>query len=192
MVAQIGAGTLPHETFRFYFEQNVQYLHDYVRGIALAIAAAPDREAQATLTRFLAQIVEVEIPANIDFLRRLGGSPDALPPMQPATRRYTAHLLRAAGGGNLAVALAALLPCQWSYGEIGRRLVANIPADPIYADWIGLFAADGYDRLVQASTRLLDASCNDSDRDGCGAAFDASTGHELAFWEMAYTLGASG
>jgi thiaminase len=27
MVAAIGDGTLPHETFRFYFEQNVQYLH---------------------------------------------------------------------------------------------------------------------------------------------------------------------
>ncbi len=32
MVAAIGAGTLPHETFRFYFEQNVQYLHAYVAG----------------------------------------------------------------------------------------------------------------------------------------------------------------
>jgi thiaminase (transcriptional activator TenA) len=190
MVTAIGAGTLPHETFRFYFEQNLQYLHEYVRGIALAIAAAPDRASQATLARFLGQIVDVEIPANIDFLHRLGGSPDALPPMLPTTRAYTAHLLRAAGGGNLAVALAALLPCQWSYGEIGQRLVADAPGDPVYADWIAMFAGDGYDELVHASTRLLDAWCSDSDREACGAAFDSSTMHELAFWEMAYTRGA--
>jgi thiaminase (transcriptional activator TenA) len=191
MVSEIGAGTLPHETFRFYFEQNVQYLHEYVRGIALAIAAAPDRASQSTLARFLSQIVTVEIPANVEFLRRLGGTPDVLPPMLPTTRGYTAHLLRAAGGGNLAVALAALLPCQWSYGEIGQRLASNAPGDRIYADWIGMFAADGYDELVHASTELLDASCSHADRPACGAAFDESTRHELAFWEMAYTRGAS-
>jgi len=191
MVTAIGTGTLPHETFRFYFEQNLQYLHEYVRGIALAIAAAPDRASQATLARFLGQIVNVEIPANIDFLQRLGGSPDALPPMLPTTRGYTTHLLRAAGGGNLAVALAALLPCQWSYGEIGQRLVADTPGDPVYADWIGMFSGDGYDEFVRASTRLLDAWCGDADREACGAAFDESTDYELAFWEMAYTRGAS-
>ena len=64
MVAEIGSGTLPHETFRFYFEQNLLYLADYARGIALAIGASDDRPALSTLTRFLSQIVEVEIPAN--------------------------------------------------------------------------------------------------------------------------------
>ena len=86
MVAEIGAGTLPHPTFRFYFEQNIQYLHEYVRAIALTVASAPDRDAQATLGRFLGQIVDVEIPANLGFLRRLGGSPEELPEPLPTTR----------------------------------------------------------------------------------------------------------
>ena len=41
MVAEIGAGSLPHETFRYYFEQNVLYLEDYARAIALIIGRAP-------------------------------------------------------------------------------------------------------------------------------------------------------
>ena len=45
MVAEIGAGTLPHETFRYYFEQNVLYLEDYARAIALIIGRAPDLAA---------------------------------------------------------------------------------------------------------------------------------------------------
>src|ERR1700730_4986130 len=73
MVVAIGSGTLPHATFRFYFEQNVQYLHEYVRAIALTIAVAPDRSSQSVLARFLGQIVDVEIPANLAFLARLGG-----------------------------------------------------------------------------------------------------------------------
>jgi thiaminase/transcriptional activator TenA len=193
MVAAIGTGTLPHETFRFYFEQNVHYLHSYVRAIALTIAAAPDRTSQATLARFLGQIVDVEIPANLGFLIRLGGSPDALPTPLPTTRGYAEHLLRAAGSRNMTVSLAALLPCQWSYGEIGQRLAAGgVPADPVYADWIGMFSGDGYDELVQASTSLLDKYVGAADADAAAAeaAFDGATAYELAFWEMAYTRGA--
>jgi len=137
MVVAIGSGTLPHETFRFYFEQNVQYLHEYVRAIALTIAAAPDRSSQSLLARFLGQIVDVEIPANLAFLARLGGSAASLPDPLPTTRGYASHLLTTAREGNMAVALAALLPCQWSYGEIGQRLAAgDVPDDLVFADWI--------------------------------------------------------
>lgn len=192
MVTAIGVGTLPHETFRGYFEQNIQYLHAYVQAIALTIAAAPGRGPQATLARFLVQITDVEIPANVAFLTRLGGSPDALPPPLPTTSGYAQHLLTAAGTGNLAVALAALLPCQWSYGEIGQRLAAGgAPADPVYADWIALFSGDGYDELVHASTNLLDSVAATADPADTAAAFDRATAYELAFWEMAYTRGAS-
>jgi thiaminase/transcriptional activator TenA len=191
MVAEIGAGTLPHDTFRFYFEQNLLYLADYARGIAMAIGSSDDRAALSTLTRFLGQIVEVEIPANEAFLRRLGGSPAEAAVMRPTTYAYTRHILDASGRGGLAVALAALLPCQWSYGEIGQRLALSLPADQIYADWVGLFAGDGYDELVVASTDLLDAVCVDTDRPRTSAAFDRSTGYEVAFWQMAYTRGAS-
>jgi len=192
MVAAIGAGTLPHATFRFYFEQNLQYLHSYVRAIALTVAAAPDRASQATLARFLSQIVELEIPANLDFLARLGGSPGAVAAPLPTTRGYAAHLLSAAGSGSMAVSLAALLPCQWSYGEIGQRLAAGgVPADPVYADWIAMFSGDGYDDLVRASTHLLDRYASDGDARATAAAFDGATRYELAFWEMAWTRGAS-
>ena len=192
MVAAIGSGTLPHETFRFYFEQNVQYLHEYVRAIALTVAAAPDRSSQSLLARFLGQIVDVEIPANLAFLTRLGGSAASLPDPLPTTRGYASHLLTTAREGNMAVALAALLPCQWSYGEIGQRLAAGrVPDDPVYADWIAMFSGDGYDGLVRASTGLLDSWAHDASPAATAAAFDGATAYELAFWEMAYTRGAS-
>jgi thiaminase/transcriptional activator TenA len=195
MVAEIGAGSLPHATFRFYFEQNLGYLREYARAIAFAATATTDRGALSTLARFLGQIADVEIPANEAFLERLGGSPARLKglkgsvTMQPVTYAYTRHLLDATSRGSLAVGLAALLPCQWSYGEIGRRLARSLPADPVYRDWIALFAGDGYDELVAASTDLLDASCTRRDRVATSDAFDRSTRYEIAFWHMAYTRG---
>jgi len=189
MVAEIGAGSLPHATFRFYFEQNLGYLREYARAIAFAATATTDRRALSTLARFLGQIVDVEIPANEAFLERLGGSAARPVTMLPTTYAYTRHLLDATSRGGLAVALAALLPCQWSYGEIGQRLARSLPADPIYRDWITLFAGDGYDELVTASTSLLDRFCTRRDRPATSDAFDRSTRYELAFWQMAYTRG---
>jgi thiaminase (transcriptional activator TenA) len=203
MVAEIGAGSLPHETFRYYFQQNVLYLADYARAIALIIGHAPGRDEITVLTRFLSQIVDTELPANYAFLARLGGPAGdrgsagggGAAPMAATTYAYTRHLLDAAGRHGLATGLAAVLPCQWSYGEIAAGLVAAPPADPVYADWIALFAGDGYDELVQASTALLDRHADPGDEvrmAALAAAFDRSTRYELAFWDMAYSCGRAG
>src|ERR1700734_2129393 len=87
MVAEIGAGSLPHETFRYYFEQDVRYLEDCARAIALIIGRAPDLAGVTVLARFLSQIVDTELPANYAFLARLGGPgrPDPAAVMTPAT-----------------------------------------------------------------------------------------------------------
>jgi thiaminase (transcriptional activator TenA) len=113
------------------------------------------------LARFLGQIADVEIPANEAFLARLGGSPGFVTPMLPTTCAYSRHLAR------------------------------SLPADPVCRDWISLFSGDGYDELVVASTDLLDASCGPGDQERTADAFDRSVRYEIAFWQMAYTGGAS-
>src|SRR3954453_4942618 len=78
MVREIAAGTLPHETFRGYFRQNVLYLEAYARAIGFLLARAPDRPALEVLTRFEVRIVNDEIPANLAFLEKLGGDHDTV------------------------------------------------------------------------------------------------------------------
>jgi thiaminase/transcriptional activator TenA len=197
MVQQIGAGTLPHATFRRYFEQNVLYLGDYARAIGLIIGKAPDLASADVLSRFLRQIVGTEIPANLAFLTRLGGSPERAEDrasMLPTTYAYTRHLLYTCAQGTCAEGLAAVLPCQWSYGELARPLMASPPADPVYADWIALFGNDDYGALVDETTGLLDRLA-----DRCAgavqrlaSAFDTSTRYEVQFWDMAYGVPADG
>jgi thiaminase (transcriptional activator TenA) len=192
MVTAIAAGTLPHQTFRRYFEQNVRYLEDYARAIALTTAKAPDRPALDVLSRFGRQIVGTEIPANLDFLVRLGGSADRLPgpaALHPVTYAYTRHLLHVCAQGGCAEGLAALLPCQWSYGEIAQPLMAAPPADPVYADWIRMFGNAGYDALVAETTGLLDRLADPADTgrwSRLSAVFSISVRYEGEFWDMAY------
>jgi thiaminase/transcriptional activator TenA len=192
MVRAIGDGTLPHETFRRYFTQNVLYLQEYARAIALIVAKAPDRGAITVLTEFLTQIVANEIPANVAFLDRLGGPSDAeggADVMHPTTYAYTRHLLTICGLGDAAEGLTAVLPCQWSYGELARPLMSRRPEDPIYAEWIGMFGNERYDELVGRTTALLDELVGAADARRISALseiFDRSTTYEAAFWDMAY------
>jgi thiaminase/transcriptional activator TenA len=191
MVRAIAAGTLPHDTFRCYFEQNVRYLEDYARAIALATARAPDRDAVDVLSRFLRQIVGTEIPANLAFLARLGGAAGRLPglaALHPVTYAYTRHLLHVCEAGSCAEGLAALLPCQWSYGEIAQPLMAAMPADPVYADWIRMFGNAEYDALVAETTGLLDRLADPADAGQwarLSAVFSISIRYEGDFWDMA-------
>ena len=192
MVLEIADGTLPHESFHRYFTQNVPYLESYARAIALIVGTAPDREAITTLTRFQAQIVEVEIPANLAFLERLGGDPataEGRGTMLPTTYACTRHLLSVCALGDCAAGLTAVLPCQWSYGALARPLTAQLPSDPIYADWISMFGNDDYDALVERSTALLDRLVDTSDQmriAGLAEIFERSTRYENEFWDMAY------
>jgi thiaminase (transcriptional activator TenA) len=194
MVRQIGDGTLPHPVFRRYFEQNVPYLLDYARAIGLILGKAPDMAAIDVLTRFLGQIAGTEIPANLAFLGRLGGVMEAggsPAPMLPTTYAYTWHLLYVAAQGNCAEGLAAVLPCQWSYAEFAGPLMASLPADPVYADWISMFGIPGYGSLVEETAGLLDRLAGPADdpaMDRLTSIFDISTRYESQFWDMVYVM----
>jgi thiaminase/transcriptional activator TenA len=191
MVRAIGDGSLPHPTFLGYFEQNVRYLEDYARAVALTVARSPDRVALDVLSRFLRQIVATEIPANLAFLARLGGSAERLPgpaELHPVTYAYTRHLLHVCARGDCAEGLAALLPCQWSYGEIARPLLAAPPDDPVYADWIAMFGNADYDALVAETTGLLDRLADPADSrqwPRLSEVFTISIRYEREFWDMA-------
>lgn len=192
MVRGIADGSLPHETFRRYFTQNIPYLENYARAIGMIVGKAPDRDAITALTRFQARIVENEIPANLAFLDRLGGDPDTFAgrgEMLPATYGYTRHLLSVCALGDCADGLTAVLPCQWSYGELARPLTEHPPDDPIYADWIGMFGNDDYDGLVTQTTALLDRLVDPGDERRMASLariFERSTRYEAEFWDMAY------
>ena len=185
--------------FRGYFEQNILYLQDYARSIALIVTKGPDRDAITTLSRFQNQIVDNEIPANLPVPRNVWAA-TSRPlgdegSMRPAAYAYTRHLLATCAQGDCAAGLTAVLPCQWSYGELARPLMAHPPEDPIYADWISMFGNDEYDGLVEETTALLDRVADVDDAAQMAALttiFERSTRYEVAFWDMAYGSPAEG
>jgi thiaminase/transcriptional activator TenA len=193
----LATGVLPPERFRFYISQNLLYLPEYARMIAAAASRSPDLATLAEYTAALENIVATEIPEN-ERLRAaievLTGPATELEStvMAPATVAYTSWLLSVAATGDSDDVSAALLPCAWSYGEIARALTPQVVDHPVYADWIGLFASDAYDAVVQRLRVALDRdlpSFTEAKRERLAAIFLMGCRMERQFWDQGLSGG---
>ena len=194
-VVALADGTLPPERFRFYLEQNLQYLPRYAQVLALGVAKARDAQEMQSFAAALHQIADIEIPANTELLQRVcdfgapGHGADA--EMYPGTLSYTSFLLATAHAGGTAEILAATLPCTWSYGMIGRALAPGAADHPVYGDWLKFFGTEEYEVVVEALRRDTDralAGASPADLDRLAAIFHTSTRLEWGFWEMSDTM----
>jgi thiaminase/transcriptional activator TenA len=192
-VRELAEGTLPAEKFRFYLEQNLLYLPEYARAIALGAARASDEAELNSFSAALANIVETEIPQNRAMLEAViaAGAPDRGGSLgaAPGTVAYTSYLMASAFRGGALEVMAAVLPCAWSYGEIGASL-ADVSVDhEIYCRWVHFFASVEYGELVGRMKAEMDMMASSgADEAQLAESFRMGTRLELVFWQMAYDL----
>src|SRR5699024_3537621 len=146
-----GDGSLSEERFRYYIEQDYQYLLRYLIVQATAAACAPDLQTTSQISRLVASTIDLEVDGLRELYQRFGGDAAQLDAVEPAPtcRAYTNHLLAVAREGDLFVTLAAILPCQWGYHDLGLSLQrAGLPGDKRYVAWIKDYASSEYGELV--------------------------------------------
>jgi thiaminase/transcriptional activator TenA len=193
-VRGIGDATLPEDRFRFYVRQDYLFLIDYGRVLALGAARAPRLEWMRRFSGLAQAVLETEMDLHRQFAARWGITIEQLESERtaPATDAYCDFLLRTASLGDFAELVAALLPCMWSYAEIGQRLAgAGLPDHEGYAEWIAMYASDEFEELAGWSRELTDAAAAEVAGPGrrrMHAAFRASSEHELAFWDSAWRV----
>lgn len=196
-VTELADGTLALARFRFYLEQDRLYLLEFARVIALAAARAGDEAQLRWFAGVLGQTLDGELAENERLLARLrlDGVADhrGARELSPAAAAYTGWLYQVGLRGSLLDLTVALLPCPWSYAEIGRRYAGRANGHPHYRDWLAYQGsaearafADEMIGLVHAEVAGMEAVRFDS----LSAVFATATGHELAFWNAAYALGA--
>lgn len=192
-VLELAAGTLSPDRFRFYVEQNLQYLPEYARAIATGAAKADDLATIRRFARDLENILENEIPENEELRRRivelgardLGGAAG----MAPAAIAYTGFLVSTAVQGGPLEIMAAILPCTWSYGDIGTRLTCEVREHPVYAEWVRFFGSPAYAAIVatmRADFEVLAAEVDEATIARLSGLFTTSVRLERGFWDMAY------
>jgi thiaminase (transcriptional activator TenA) len=194
---ELAAGELPLDKFRFFLEQDVLYLPDFARCMAMGAAKS---STEAELRFFAAELdgtINLELPNQhrvLEQVCRLGAEDrgGALG-KAPANVAYTGFMLAVAAQGTALEIIAAILPCAWSYVEIARGLADQIVDHPVYKDWVGFYLRDevvGLEQKMRSDfDEMADQSGLDADRvDRLAEIFATSSRLEESFWQMAYTF----
>jgi thiaminase/transcriptional activator TenA len=191
-VTELGQGTLPLEKFQFYMRQDYVFLIEYSRLLALATAKAPDLNTMGRFANLLDATLNREMALHREFAARCGLRAEELAATQaaPTTYAYTRHLVCIAALGDLSEIVAALLPCQWGYCEIGQTLARHgkPAAAPFYCQWIEMYASPEFAALATWLRELLDNCAGTAPEERLIETFCASARYEYLFWEMAYRL----
>ena len=191
-IRELAAGTLPPEKFRFFLEQNLMYLPEYARVMAVGAATSEDVSLTRYYSAALAHVVETEIPENEELLDRVLalGAADrgGRAPMAPANLAYTSFLLATAFRYGPAEIMAAITPCTWSYGDIAASL-GESSDHPLYAEWIAFYTSPAYTGPMLEMNDRLNALAADAGEAMLGRLSDlfrTSVRLEWGFWQMAY------
>lgn len=193
-VTGIGDGTLPADRFAHWVRQDHVFLVAYARLLALGVARAPDLASMRRFAALTQAILGGELELHRALAAELGITQGELEaePAAPATAAYVDFLLRTAALGDFAELAAALLPCMWGFAEVGERLAARgRPGHPHYDRWIDTYADPGFAELATWCRGLVDLLAADAGpalRSRMTRAFEDSSRHELAFWDVGWTL----
>ncbi len=191
----MGEGSLPVEKFRYYMMQDYVYLIDYSRVLALASARAPDLETMGWFAQLLDETLNTEMDLHRIYCAEFGISRQRLEDTRPAptTIGYTSFLLKVAHQGTFGELVAALLPCQRGYWEIGEYLACRgEPREaPLYGQWIHMYSSAEFAALAQHIRGLADHLGNQAgpvEQEAMKEAYLTSLRFEHMFWDMAYNL----
>jgi len=193
-VQAIGDGTLDPDKFRFYMIQDYLYLIDYAKLFAIGAVKADDLETMGKFATLLDGTLNKEMALHRSYALRFGISEQELENAKPSpiVLAYTHYMLHVCQNGTVAEVMAALLPCAWSYWEIGKELNA-IPgaADhPLYGDWIRMYASDEFEELAGWCIDLMNRSAEGKPEHELlklEEIFLNTTRYEYMFWDMANT-----
>ena len=186
---EIQSGTLPLEKFRYYAIQDYHYLEGFARTVSIALSKAPDTP---TLKKLALRVnTPVERPLHVRMFELLEITVEEAERVgpSPTNRAYMDHMVATASLGGVGEAAAALLPCPWTYHELGSRLV--LPDHPVYQHWVEAYRSGLLERSTAAWRELVDrfgAEGGQSLRDAMRRAFLTSSRYEFLFWTMAHDM----
>lgn len=192
-VKGIGDGTLEKEKFRFFMVQDYLYLIDYAKLFALGAVKAKDVETMGKFARLLDGTLNEEMALHREYAKKFGVTEEefANAAPSPTTLAYTHYMLHVGQNGTLPDLVAAILPCMWSYWEIGKELngIPGASEHEFYGEWIKMYSSDEFGQLAKWCIELLDeltVGLPEKDLKRLEEIFLNTTRFEYMFWDMSY------
>lgn len=193
-VRGIAKGELEKEQLVHYVKQDFEYLNSFIRIYGMAIAKCQSRDDMEMFQRQIGFILNSEVHPHNNFCEVAGVPYEELQgyPLSPSALHYIRHMLTVAHEGTLGEVLAVLLPCPWTYWEIGKKLLAEVNPDrthPFY-EWIGFYGnrTDSIATKFFARLDLWADTVTEQEKEKMKEHFLISCQLEYMFWDMAYNL----
>lgn len=189
--AELAAGSLAPERFRFYILQDAVYLGEYAKILALAAAKAPDAASVQAFGRAAVEAIAVEQALHGRYLAEFGVGPETVAAAEaaPDCLAYTSYLLATAHQQPWAVLVAAVLPCFWIYWDVAQAITRSAAPQNRYRAWIDTYADPRFGEAVRMVIDIADRAADTSTsatRAAMLRAFTRSAQYEFLFWEGAY------
>lgn len=192
-LTELRDGTLDVGRFAYYMKQDYVYLIDYAKIFALGSLKSRDLETMGMFAKLLDSTLNGEMELHRQYAEKFGISREELEATRPSpsTVAYTKYLLDAAQAGSLAELTAVLLPCMWSYWEIGTLFARHPGAleHPLYREWILMYASEEFGELARWCIGLMDRLAEglpEREKEVLIERFLTASRFEYLFWDMAY------
>ncbi|GAA0424440.1 MAG: thiaminase II [Bacillota bacterium] len=193
-VQGIGTGEISKDALAHYIKADFEYLNAFMQIYGIALSKSKKRDDIAYFFDQINFILNDEIHPHHNFCNHIGVDYASLQghPLPPTADHYIKHMMYHAQMGTSSEILGALLPCPWTYLEIGRELMEqyNPNKDHPFYDWISFYASGDVDNTTFELRKRLDILAENAakdEKDLIREAFRKSCQLELKFWEMAYT-----
>jgi thiaminase/transcriptional activator TenA len=196
-VVGLGTGELPPQSFIRYMKQDYVFLIDYAKLFAFGSVKARDLETMGYFAKLLDETLHGEMDLHRQYAARFGITNRQLEETRPTpiNLAYTRYMLNVAQNGSLEELISTLLPCMWSYWEIGKMLAENHPGSiehPLYGEWIKMYSSAEFGELASWLIEKLDELAEGKPKrelDVIEEHFLTTSRYEYMFWDMVYQGG---
>jgi len=194
-IVELSSGTLPLGNFIYYIQQDYLYLIDFARCVGLAAVKSETLDEMRVWVDMMKGCLRYEVEMLEELCKTLKIPRDRIMKAEkaPTNTAYGNYLLRVAYTGRLGEIITSLLPCMWTYMDIGDKLAANKGREwhSAYEAWLRGYTSPAYRGLVATYIKAVDESAKyagSRQREKMRDLFTQSLRYEYLFWDMAYSM----
>jgi thiaminase/transcriptional activator TenA len=190
-------GKLPIDKYRFYVKQNVFYLKEFSRNIAvLSTRIRDDLSAISAFLKMSYRVFTEEMERQVEFSKCIGLTLEDLNntwPLAIPTLAYLSFEYRMCSFEPIPVAVAALAPCQWIYGELGPKFERGLKNSYGLTDedliMYKYYSSERYVELSKMVSEFIDKNieqASEEEEKWVRIAFRTSCEYEYYFFDVFY------
>jgi len=185
-IKRLTDGTLPHEWFANYLSQDVLYIIDDSRALAVIAARAANPDEMYFFLQLAKDGLDIERALHDNYMR-LFNIYEAKE-KTPGFKAYADFLIDNAFNSSYPVAATSLLPCFWVYYKTGEHVFKNSVENNPYRKWIDTYSGGDYRLYTEKFIQIVENLGQKADsftREQMAYSFAEGTKYELKVFEEA-------